>query len=272
MTGRGSSSFEFDRDTEVTAVDGAWSGTIEPGWRIGGNPNGGYLLCIVLKALRSLTGRSDPLSATAYYLSPPSLGPVVIETELVKSGRTLATAAGRMIQDGRERIRVVAAFGDLAEVSGPTHLALRPPIIDPPERCISLAESPAFGDRPPPEFGDRVEMLFPTGTPWMRAEESAYDGWIRFRDGRQPDVLSLALFADAFPPPVVGIVPAGWVPTIELTVHTRGRPRPGWLLGSFRTRALVDGLMETDCELWDESGQLVVMARQLAMVLAPAAG
>jgi acyl-CoA thioesterase len=269
VTGAVASSFKFDRDTEVIATDEGWSGTIQPGWRIGPNPNGGYLLALVLRALQSVTGRPDPLSVTAYYLSPPTIGPVSVQTEAVKSGRTLATAAGRLIQDGRERVRVVAAFGDLDSMTGPTHLTLRPPVIDPPERCITLAESPAFRDHRPPEFGDRVEMLFPPGAAWMRAEESAYDGWIRFRDGRQPDVISLPLFADAFPPPVVGIVPAGWVPTIELTVHVRGRPRPGWLLGSFRTQALVDGLMETDCELWDESGQLVVMARQLAMVLAP---
>jgi hypothetical protein len=29
------------------------------------------------------------------------------------------------------------------------------------------------------------------------------DGWIRFHDQRAPDLLSLAVFADAFPPPIM---------------------------------------------------------------------
>jgi hypothetical protein len=92
-------------------------------------------------------------------------------------------------------------------------------------------------------------------------------GWTRFSDGRPPDVRSLPLFADAFPPPVFELGPAGWVPTIELTVHVRARPEPGWLRARFATHVLVDGYLSEDGELWDEAGTLVAQSRQLAMLL-----
>ena len=92
-------------------------------------------------------------------------------------------------------------------------------------------------------------------------------GWIRFRDGRAPDTLAALLFADAFPPSVFGLLGmVGWVPTVELTVHVRRRPAPGWMLGQFRTHDLSDGRMIEDGALWDSQGQLVVQSRQLGLV------
>ena len=73
--------------------------------------------------------------------------------------------------------------------------------------------------------------------------------------------------ADAFPPAVFGLLgPVGWVPTIELTVHLRRRPSPGWLLGEFWSEDLSDGRVLEDGALWDASGHLVAQSRQLALV------
>ena len=58
-----------------------------------------------------------------------------------------------------------------------------------------------------------------------------------------------------------------WVPTLELTVHLRKHPKPGWLRAVFQTRVLRDGLLEEDGELWDADGDLVAMSRQLATVI-----
>ena len=38
----------------------------------------------------------------------------------------------------------------------------------------------------------------------------------------------------------------GWVPTVELTVHLRGRPAPGWLMGAFWANDLRDGRVVVD--------------------------
>jgi acyl-CoA thioesterase len=104
------------------------------------------------------------------------------------------------------------------------------------------------------------------------AGRARVSGWIRLADGSAPDALACLLMADAFPPSLFGLLGmVGWVPTIELTVHLRRRPAPGWLLGAFESHDLSDGRMIEDGALWDSDGQLVVQSRQLAL-LRPAQG
>ena len=160
---------------------------------------------------------------------------------------------------------MLATYGDLGAATGPTKLAGAAPVLPPPEECIpSAVNLTSTGVRS--TFFDRLDvMLAPPGFVTAADYVGQVQGWVRFADGREPDVAALPLFADAFPPAVFAHVPSSWVPTVELTVHVRGRPAPGWLIGSFRTRYLVDGYLEEDGELWDSTGRLVALSRQLAL-------
>jgi acyl-CoA thioesterase len=261
---------DFEQDTAVRREGEGWTADLQPRWNVGNNPNGGYLLAIAVRAMIEEAGRPDPITVTAHYLSPPADGPVGIRTQIVKPGRTFVTVMAEVGQGDRERIRVVGAFGNLSEREGPTRISARPPDIPPPDECVSLAHLTRQAGRPIPEVMNRFDLRLPPDSPWGRTGDGdpfEITGWIRFRDGTEPSALSAVAFADAFPPTLLGSMAAGWVPTIELTVHVRGRPAPGWLLGTFRTRVLVDGLMEEDGELWDSEGRPVALSRQLAMVL-----
>ena len=93
-------------------------------------------------------------------------------------------------------------------------------------------------------------------------------GWIRFRDQRPPDALSLGLFVDAFPPSLFsrfGMV--GWVPTLEMTAQIRRAPADGWLCATFETDDLADGRMIETGSMWDSTGALVARSRQLGLLL-----
>ncbi|MGA9746118.1 MAG: thioesterase family protein, partial [Nocardioides sp.] len=59
---------------------------------------------------------------------------------------------------------------------------------------------------------------------------------------------------------------------LELGVHLRARPAPGWLRVMHRTRNLAGGLFEEDAEVWDSAGRLVAQSRQLAKVPRPQQG
>lgn len=261
-------SFEFDTDTAVNRTgDGEWSAVVTPRWNIGTIPNGGYLMAICLRAVEQELPHPDPLTITGHFLGRvTSEAPATIEVEVLRNGRTLSTACARLRQEGRERLRMLATFGDLEAAEGPTHITAEPPAMPPPEECVREASA-----RTMLEIHNRFDFaLAPEvaggamGRPVGRPEVG---GWVRFADGREPDLASLALFADAFPPTVLNLDRFGWVPTIEMTIHFRARPAPGWLRAWFESRFLMEAHVEEDGEIWDSDGNLVALSRQLARIL-----
>ncbi|MGH9000437.1 MAG: thioesterase family protein [Acidimicrobiia bacterium] len=253
----------FDRDTALVPGDAGIGVDISPAWDIGVRPNGGYLLALVVRAMREAAGFPDPVTVTGHYLRPPTQGAARVEVETVRRGGRHGTASARLIAGGEECLRVLGTFGDLAAADGPSQPLPPAPDVPSPEDCPRLEEVPGW--QVIPRFYDQIDARI--------AEFGSADGtvgritgWLRFSDGRPPDADSLLLFADGLPPAVLAVTRAGWVPTVELTIHVRARPAAGWLLASFSTRFLVGGYLEEDGELWDSDGRLVALSRQLALV------
>lgn len=258
----------FDDETRVTpAATGRHVGTVHPAWNIGANPNGGYLLSLAAQALRqAVPQHPDPLSITTHYLRPGQPGqPCDIDVQVLRTGRTLSTVRATLSQDGAARLEVLAAMGDLGAADADPVITLPPPEIPPPEACPGRSASAQGVGLP---ILERLDIrLHPAEAVPGAAGRARVSGWIRFADGRAPDPLACLLMADAFPPAVFGLLGmVGWVPTIELTVHLRARPAPGWLLGQFWAEDLRDGRVIENGALWDSRGALVAQSRQLALV------
>ena len=268
----------FDDDTRVSALgplpsrageSAAFSGQVQPAWNIGANPNGGYLLALAAQALRQCVPQQpDPLSVSVHYLRPGLAGqPCRIEVQLLRSGRSASTLRATLLQEGSARLELLAAMGDLGEpdVAVLAQITRPMPEMPPPEACLTRS-APAQGVTL--AILDRLDVrLHPDEAAPGAAGSARVSGWIRFTDERAPDGMACLLMADAFPPAVFGLLGmVGWVPTLELTVHLRRRPVPGWLLGQFWSHDLSDGRVIEDGALWDASGQLVVQSRQLALV------
>ena len=104
---------------------------------------------------------------------------------------------------------------------------------------------------------EQIEYRAPKLPGWARGRpggEPSLEFWMRFRDGRDADPLALAALVDAAAPAVLDIGSPGSA-TIELTVHVRARPAPGWLACRNRTRHVIGGFHEEDFEIWDSAGQ-----------------
>lgn len=260
--------FTFDTDTAVTPRgEGRFSGELHDRWTIQDVPNGGYVMGLMLRAILEVGGHPDPLTVTAHFLSPTLAGPVEMETEVVKAGRSTSTVMSSLHQDGRERIRMLSTLGHLDSREGPDELFIRPPELEPPfeeRRSMLVQKFPGnFHFRMPESvasgaFGD------PTGEPEI-------GGTIAFADGRPPDLLAVPVFADGFPPVAFNLGHAAWTPTLELTIHFWNHPAPGPVTVWLQTDVVVGGYHDESGNLWDAQGRLVARSRQIARILAPPA-
>jgi len=258
----------FARDTAVEREQpGHYLAALAPGWDVGGNANGGYMLAIAARAMAAEAGRPDPVSITAHYLAPGRPGPVTVHTEIVKRGKRFAVATAVINGGGRALLQVLGTFGDLGESGAAIErIESAPPELPPPEQCAGhRVENGA-----PAMFGNVDLRLHPEDAGFARGRPSGkmrVRGWFRLRHDEPMDTLALLLAVDAFPPTSFNAaLPVAWTPTVELTTHVRARPAPGWLRATFSSRFVSGGFIEEDGEVWDDTGRLVAQSRQLALL------
>ena len=133
------------------------------------------------------------------------------------------------------------------------------------EECSSFPVLPTYT-----LFNHMDVLMAPSCSGWLKSEgvlspRSEQKGWIKFKDDRPSDAISLLLMADSFPPPVLashGMV--AWVPTVEYSVSVRALPDTAWIKAVFHSCYLTRDIVEEDGELWDENGKLLAISRQIA--------
>ncbi|WP_304455037.1 thioesterase family protein [Nocardiopsis sp. YSL2] len=261
--------FEYDRDTRVDKRDdGVFTAALTDGWTtFTTHPNGGYVLGTALNALSQTLSQPDPLVASAFFLRPAAPGAADVRTRTIREGRRTATGETVLEQGGKEIVRATATYGDLSPDPGARVLALEgPPRLPAPEDCPVL---PEFDSAEGVSIAQRVDYRFPERPRWLDGHKDGRphnEFWMRFADGREADTASLAAMVDFAIPAVLEIGEFSTI-TVELTVHVRARPAPGWLACRVFTKHVAGGLHEEDMEIWDCQGTLVAQARQLAMLL-----
>lgn len=262
------SASDFDAETAVIARGGGrYDACLSTAWDIGDNANGGYAMLPVLRALREESGQPDPLSITTHFLRPiQGGGDAKIDTSLVRRGRSVSVATGALTLAGTQRLTVSSVFGLIVDDEPGMAIDVPAPTIAPPEECVERSELRQGVALP---IASRLDVRVPpeaavTG----ESNPAVIEGWVRLADGTPPTVLSLPLFADAFPPSLFAkLGSVGWVPTIELTVHVRRRPADGWIQACFECDDLVGGRMIESGTLWDRTGRVVARSRQLGLLL-----
>ena len=266
---------EFDGALALSGEGPVFGAVLDGRWDGQGSTNGGFLLALATRAVGAVLPFPDPLVVSGFYLRPGTPGAAEIRTEVIQAGRTTGFGEAAVYRDGKQVLRATAAYTDLdaaAARDGRSYSAGHPPDQPPPERCQVLHRVIV----PPITLVDRIEYrvaelpswvtrTMPSGNP-EPSGNPVYEGWMRFADGREPDLLSLPLFVDAVAPAALELG-LRRMTTVELTVHLRARPAPGWLAFRTTTRYLAGGYFEEDAEIWDSAGRLAAQSRQLALVL-----
>jgi acyl-CoA thioesterase len=282
--------FAFDEDTRVSpsgsgagSGDGSFAASVTGRWGgITGVPNGGYLLATCTRALGLRVPFPDPIVVSGFFLRPGTPGPATVRTSVVREGRTTAFGEAVLSQGGKDVIRAAAAFARLSgsvsvsgsgSVSGswsgsesgggPVLVDGAPPDLPPPSDCVGVPVG-SFG---PATIAERIEFRSREFPVWFLGRPTgrpSSEFWMRFADGRNADLLALLVMVDSTAPSVLEL--GAGSATIQLTVHLRAHPAPGWLATRATTRFVSGGYHEEDFEVWDSAGTLVAQSRQLAIV------
>lgn len=262
---------EFERATAVRRRDdGTYDAEIVAGWDIGGNANGGYLMALAARAMADAVGR-PPLTITAHFLSPGKVGPVVVDVDVIRSGRRMAVVRATVRSGETEVMALLGNFSEQPDpgAAGPSIVDAAPPDLPPLDLCVRAGPPPGQAGS---GFSDRVlGRCAPADVGYRSGEPSGkalIRGWFEFADHSEVDAFGLLVAVDAFAPVCFNVIglPVAWAPTLELTAHVRGVPAPGPLRMRFRSRFIQSGMFEEDGEVWDSRGVLVAQSRQLALV------
>lgn len=256
----------FDDDIAVVEKSaGVFEGTVSDNWSVSGNPNGGYLMAILAGAMTARSDKKSTPIVTANYISRFVPGLVEVRLEEVSRTAQFNRYDARLIQDGKEKIRALGTFGIEKNGCAIERYETGAPELASVSACIPMPQMPQYT-----LFHNLDMRLDPASAVWLRgktADKSEQKGWVKFRDGRSYDLLSLFLIADSIPPAIfVSQGPASWVPTIELSINIRNMPATEWLRFSLRTRFVTCGLLEADGEVWDDAGNLISISRQIAQI------
>jgi acyl-CoA thioesterase len=271
---------------------GRYEGTIGAEWNLNPLPQGGVITAMALRAMSQELADPGQVVRTLHttFAAQVADGPVTVEVELLRRGRTMSHLRAEVANLGAARGHLTTGiFGTTRP--GFDFTDLTPPAdVPPPLTC------PSWRDPPPPRvepfppmpfWSEVVEARTVRGhPPWDEYVPDRAERVTGYRFDRPPllddgtvDPMALVVLADTMPGAVhekVGRVDRScWAPSVDLTVHLLGHCRSTWVLAHNRARFAGDGYASADVALWDcgEHGadrpRLVTYATQLFLFTFP---
>jgi hypothetical protein len=174
-------------EVSALAARGPWTfdAAVNREWTIVGKPNGGYLLAMLGRAAASVSAHDHVIAASAHCLHAPTPGPVVIEVEPLRDGRSASQVRARLSQDGQLCVEALVTTSELDPDTAPSgNTAYRTPATSPTRTAPACSRRPPDGSRV--AIMDQLEVRlepdssgFTTGTPNGRGE---LRGWLALPD------------------------------------------------------------------------------------------
>lgn len=259
----------FSAATAVTTTeaDGRFLADVHPEWTIGGKPNGGYLLAILARAASTITPQHPHVIATsAHYLHSPEPGPVTVDIDVLRAGRSASQVRAGMAQLNVACIEALLTMSRLDPGIEP-YWSGGLPARGTTAREDAVRVPPVMPSGAPVAIMNQVDLRldpqtvgFATGRPRGVGE---LRGWLTL-PGEAFDPTALLYAVDALPPATLDVAASGWVPTLELTAYLRALPAPGPVEVVQKAHLIDAQRVDESCWVWDSSGRLVAQATQLA--------
>ncbi|OZJ03055.1 hypothetical protein BZG36_03773 [Bifiguratus adelaidae] len=284
----------FDKAIENSLVGrqgdkALYAGHFDPTFKIGNVPNGGYTASVVANAVIQYTSggkisQPDPIALNAFYLAKNEVGPYVIEVNDIKrskgsNGYSLVKAVLKQVKNANEadapictkaddydsskyipKLLVIMTMGKISSEKGPTFITKPTPV---PDRSTLQQPKSFLGQAA--GLSQFIDWFPDTSTFPKKANhgqgEPVLKHRIRWKDGKDVDLVSMPAFSDLFmpPPSLLGDEARGgqmWYPTMQMEVQFKAFPKGKEIIASFASRYIINGRAEIDGELWDEENRL----------------
>ncbi len=168
-----------------------------------------------------------------------------------------------MLQGGRETCIAICVLAPDFEPA--VEFATPPPAAPAPEAIEPLDTSFL-----PPRIFEQLEMRMAFGgPPFQESEVAEAGGWMRTIVPAPLEPELVAMYTDCWwPAPFARADGPFLAPTLDLTIHFRGRPPAGeheHVLGHFLTSTAARGYFEEDGWVWAADGTLLAQSRQFAL-------
>ena len=276
------------RDTSLVADPdrpGRYEGAIPEAWKVV-YAFGGVTMTAALRAMQTHLARPDLqlVTANAIFCAPVHCGPVAVDVELLRNGRTAAQVGSNLFVPGTDGValRTHGVFGRPHD----TDLAFRdiefPADVKMPDECEPPPPRSPDDPWPPINFHDQTEWLpaLPFA-PWGEDRPpgpARFASWTRLRvqpllpDGSY-DLLALGVPSDSIGPAIgqgLGNVGRHFMSlSLEIGIRFIRPPEGAWVLQHMRCWHCGDGYATGPTELWDEHGNLLAIAQQTAHLRRP---
>lgn len=243
-------------------------------WLQGRTCFGGLIAALGVQAMRDMAGPHWPADVSlralqTNFVGPVGEGPVEVEVQLLREGRTLRQVQATLRQTGQVAAVMLGVFGaDRAS-------ALQPVSPQPPPASHGPQSLPAHQHRPglSPEFLRHFDLRWDHG-PQPGSGASGLHSRIHMRllDGEalSPELVTV-LLADTSPTPAAGQLarkaPSSSVTwALELRPLQEPAPAAGWWRADNESIAVGGGLVNHAARLWAPSGELAALGTQLVSV------
>ncbi len=239
-------------------------------WGQGKTTFGGLSVALVVCAIKKRMSQDYRL----YSLTSSFINPLLpdkefsIETNVIKSGKTIAYLEGRVIQDDQVILTVSACFGIHRQSSLQLTAESKPNFTAPDQGCPF-----PYIPNVAPIFTKKVDYRLMQGKfPFQGSTETDIGGYMRFRDTSDSfSEAHLVALIDAWPPSMLPMLkkPAAastlnW--TIQFTQNQLPKNTQAWLSYRASTNHIANGIGHSTSEVWNEEGDLLALSHQTVVI------
>ena len=238
--------------------------TLDEGWSQGRSAYGGISAAFAITAMKKLVPNDSPLrSLSVSFIAPVRPGKILIETEIIRKGKSVIQAEASLVCDGNICLRAMAVFGYARETYGiqsATSCKLKP-------RGVGVKfedhakQTPGFL-----QFFDGEWVN--DGIPFSGKLSRKLELWVRHNaDLSQFPTEKLITICDIPPPVILSHFSTPTVPSSSLTwslefVIPPEEVNSDWFFLEFFVHAAANGYTQQSGNIYNYRGRLCALSRQ----------